>query len=210
MERSGTQLSRILCQRNPWAGEDCSRPDCLVCGDGEAGGGDCRRRNITYITTCITCLKNKKEGATEKGPAQYVGESARSAYERGREHLDGYKQGKEENHMMKHRVMDHPGENVIFRMKVLAKHRSAFERQVTEAVLIEMKEKDGLLLNSKGGFNRCALPRLQVAIGDKAWEKDLKEKEREKTYLENIDEVNSVVKVDGGKRASDKTSAANL
>ena len=90
--------------------------------------------------------------------------------------------------MMKHRVMDHPGENVIFRMKVLAKHRSAFERQVTEAVLIEMKEKDGLLLNSKGGFNRCALPRLQVAIGDKAWEKDLKEKEREKAYLENIDE----------------------
>ena len=210
VERSGTQLSRILCQRNPWAGEDCSRPDCLVCGDGEAGGGDCRRRNITYITTCITCLKNKKEGVTEKGPAQYVGESARSAYERGREHLDGYKQGKEENHMMKHRVMDHPGENVIFRMKVLAKHRSAFERQVTEAVLIEMKEKDGLLLNSKGGFNRCALPRLQVAIGDKAWEKDLKEKEREKAYLENIDEENRVVKVDGRKKASDKTSADSL
>ena len=76
--------------------------------------------------------------------------------------MDGYKQGKEENHMMKHRVMDQPGENVIFRMKVLAKHRSAFERQVTEAVLIKMKEKDGLLLNSKGGFNQCALPRLQV------------------------------------------------
>ena len=96
--------------------------------------------------------------------------------------MDRYKQGIEENHMMKHRVMDHPGENVIFRMKVLAKHRSAFERQVTEAVLIEMKEKDGLL-NSKGGFNRCALPRIQVTIGDKAWDGAQEEKEREKRRM---------------------------
>ena len=51
-------------------------------------------------------------------------------------------------------------------MKVGKKHKSAFERQVTEAVLIEM-EDDGLLLNSKGGFNRCVLPRLQVVMGDK-------------------------------------------
>merc|ERR1712218_92979 len=54
-------------------------------------------------------------------------------------------------------------------MKVLKQHRSAFERQVIEAVLIEM-EDDGSLLNSKGGFNRCALPRLQVGIGDKVAE----------------------------------------
>ena len=40
-EKSGTQLCRILCKRNPWVGQDC--------GDSEAGGGDCRRRNITYI-----------------------------------------------------------------------------------------------------------------------------------------------------------------
>ena len=50
-------------------------------------------------------------------------------------------------------------------------HRSAFERQVIEAVLIEM-EDDGSLLNSKGGFNRCALPRLQVVIGDKPAENE--------------------------------------
>ena len=41
--------------------------------------------------------------------------------------MDGDKQGKKENHMMKHRLMDHLGEHVTFRMKVLAKHRSAFE-----------------------------------------------------------------------------------
>ena len=42
--------------------------------------------------------------------------------------------------MVKHNMRDHPEEEVTFRMKVLAKHRSAFERQVTEAVLMEMKE----------------------------------------------------------------------
>ena len=71
--------------------------------------------------------------------------------------------------MAKHNMMEHPEEEVVFSMKVLKQHRSAFERQVIEAVLIET-EDDGSLLNSKGGFNRCALPRLQVVIGDKSAE----------------------------------------
>ena len=58
---------------------------------------------------------------------------------------------------------------VSVKMKVLAKHDSAFERQVTEAVLIEVAE-EGRLLNSKGGFNRCIIPRLQVAMGDRVAE----------------------------------------
>ena len=68
-------------------------------------------------------------------------------------------------------MMEHLDEEVVFSMKVLKQHRSAFERQVIEAVLIEM-EDDGSLLNSKGGFNRCALPRLQVVIGDKPAENE--------------------------------------
>ena len=73
--------------------------------------------------------------------------------------------------MAKHKMMEHLEEEVVFSMKVLKQHRSAFERQVIEAVLIEM-EDDGSLLNSKGGFNRCALPRLQVMIGDKPAENE--------------------------------------
>ena len=73
--------------------------------------------------------------------------------------------------MAKHNMMEHPEEEVVFSMKVLKQHRSAFERQVIEAVLIET-EDDGSLLNSKGGFNRCALPRLQVVIGDKPAENE--------------------------------------
>ena len=39
VERPGTQISRILCQKNLWSGEDCGRTDCQVFGDGEEGGG---------------------------------------------------------------------------------------------------------------------------------------------------------------------------
>ena len=107
----------------------------------------------------------------------YIGESARSGYERGREHLDDYLHGREDSHMAKHRMLEHPGEEVNFKMKVLAKHISAFERHVKEAVLIEVADEKRLL-NSKGGFNRCILPRLQVAMGDKVVEHSDKNKER--------------------------------
>ena len=63
----------------------------------------------------------------------------------------------------------------------LSQRPCQYRCQVTEAVLIEM-EDDGLLLNSKGGFNRCVLPRLQVVVGDKPVE------EREKT-LTTFDEI---------------------
>ena len=61
------------------------------------------------------------------------------------------------------------GEEVTFKIKVLARHNSAFERQAMETVLFEVAE-EGRLLNSKGGFNRCILPRLQVAMGDRVVE----------------------------------------
>ena len=41
-ERPGTQISRIFCQRNPWSGDDCGRPDCLVCVMGRKVAGTAR------------------------------------------------------------------------------------------------------------------------------------------------------------------------
>ena len=69
------------------------------------------------------------------------------------------------------------GEEVTFKIKVLARHNSAFERQAMETVLFEVAE-EGRLLNSKGGFNRCILRRLQVAMGDRVVEHRDKNKER--------------------------------
>ena len=49
-------------------------------------------------------------------------------------------------------------------MKIVRSHMSAFSRQVHEAVLIEMNGSG--ILNSKGEFNRCQLPRLSVQMGE--------------------------------------------
>ena len=87
--------------------------------------------------------------------------------------------------MAKPRMLEHPGEEVNFKMKVLAKHISAFERHVKEAVLIEVADEKRLL-NSKGGFNRCILPRLQVAMGDKVVEHSYKSSELQKTLVLSV------------------------
>ena len=57
-------------------------------------------------------------------------------------------------------------------MRVLSYHHSSFDRQVQESVEIQIARKEHLILNSKSEYNRCALPRLGVQLG----EKEFKEK----------------------------------
>ena len=159
VERAGTMLKRILSKSNPWAGGQCGRENCLVCRY-EEGGGDCRRRNATYRTQCLACkAKNGKQ-------SYYFGETSRTPFERGQEHENDYKKNQEDSHMVKHAQEDHPGEErPRFSMKILRGHTSAFVRQIHEAVLIEMNQEN--VLNSKGEFNRCQLPRLGVKMGER-------------------------------------------
>jgi hypothetical protein len=57
-------------------------------------------------------------------------------------------------------------ENVEFLMKAIKYHRSAFERKI-------QLNRSHRILNSKYEYNRCALPRLGLKLG----ERDCKEKE---------------------------------
>ena len=139
--------------------------DCLICTKGGEDSGDCKKRNLTYQTFCLPC---KEQGKTSK----YVGESARTGHERGLEHWRDYQKEQEDSHMAKHWLADHPGQDKPqFGMKVVQTHKSAFSRQVHEAILIEMADGQtgDSLLNSKGEFNRCELPRLTVQIGQRTW-----------------------------------------
>ena len=65
VEKSGSQLPRILCKRNPWAGQDYGRPDCVVCGETEAGGGDCRRKH--HLRQHLCCLYQETKDASSLG-----------------------------------------------------------------------------------------------------------------------------------------------
>ena len=157
VERSGMKVQGILHNSNPWADELCEREDCPICV--REGGGQCKKRNIVYKTTCLACKEKGKE-------ASYYGETARSGYERGNEHWEDYEKLDKESHMLKHHVLAHADkpDKLDFSMKIVRGHRSAFRRQVHEAILIELHEKEGIM-NSKGGFNRCKLPRLSIMMG---------------------------------------------
>ena len=72
------------------------------------------------------------------------------------------------NALYKHVTDVHQGELVDFRMKVVRRHQTALFRQVHEAVrLHRISRNPGVrILNSKGEYNRCKLPRLQVQGSD--------------------------------------------
>ena len=155
---------------------------------------NCRQRSIIYQTWCQTCKekdsdknviegadidngekagpnkKRKKEKEKKEGPVyQYIGESSRSMYERGNEHLKDLEHRRTKSHILRHCEDVHPEmspEDVKFGMKQLSSHRTAFERQIREAVLID--EKNGpFLLNSKLEYTRCCIPKMALKIGNK-------------------------------------------
>ena len=91
--------------------------------------------------------------------------------------------------MLKHVVNHHPEmnpEHVQFDMKILSSHKTAFERQIREAVLIE-KFAGPTLMNSKVEYNRCSIPRIIMKTGNKE-NVDL-EAQKEKETIEKIKEL---------------------
>ena len=107
---------------------------------------------------------------------KYIGETARSVYERNREHLSDMQQIKPCSHLLKHILDLHEEEkpeDIVFNVRVLSYCKNSFERQIIESVIIQ-KERDHHLLNSKAEYNRSAVPRLTTKIGEKQykrWEK---------------------------------------
>ena len=161
VEETGNMAKSLVHKANHWAGDDCGRDDCMVCVNGDEKKGDCRRRNNTYLTECRTCLERGEK-------VRYIGETARSCYERGLEHQRDARGEKEESHVHSHWIERHQGEgetsDQLFRMRIVQGHRAALTRQIQEAVMIA-NHQGGELLNSKQEYNRCIIPRLAVMVG---------------------------------------------
>ena len=121
--------------------------------------------------------KRKVELEPKKGPIyRYIGESSRSSYERGGEHVKDLKFRRPKSHMLRHCVDKHPNmdpDKVDFRMRVLTSHKSAFERQLREAVLIDHFAGPNLL-NSKMEYNRCSIPKMILRVGNEEMKEDTK------------------------------------
>ena len=202
VERAGTKLADMLTRSDPWSGTDCGRLNCPLdetkMKTGKFKTQNCTTRSIVYMTWCQTCYDNdveKLEGSKEEIEDKkkrikyhlYIGESSRSAFERGSEHLAGIKRLMSSNHFLKHLVDKHKNEDwdkIEMRMKIMTTHRKAFERQIHEAVLIQ-EYRHHFLLNSKAEYNRSALPRLGLKMGDKEFRK-LEEANKEELEKESM------------------------
>ena len=98
----------------------------------------CSKRSVVYETWCADCLAKKEDtSGGEAGVYKYIGETAKSAYERGANHLYDRKNLDLGSHMLKYALEHHREEDpnqVKFHMKVLSYHTSSSERKINEAV----------------------------------------------------------------------------
>ena len=75
IERSGSQLNRLLTKSDPWGAEDCKRESCKVFNQEDTETPYKRRTNLTYKSSCRLCPKLGMQAA-------YWGETSCSLHER--------------------------------------------------------------------------------------------------------------------------------
>ena len=131
------------------------RKDCFVCKSG--GSGKCEENCVGYWVKCETCQLDGRL-------AQYDGETGSNGYTRALEHQNALRLKDENNALWKHCVLEHGGVKPKFKMKCLGGSRSCLERQVNEAVRIEMSKAD-CVMNSRAEFHQAPLVRVVTVVG---------------------------------------------
>ena len=123
--------------------------ECVVCQSG--GKGPCQYPGVTYSIACKSCDNI------------YIGETARNARVRGREHADDHCKKSDASVLHRHAREKHPGEEakVEFMMSVTGMYRDAMSRQIAESVLINRTDPQQLI-NNKSEFNSLHLPGLAL------------------------------------------------
>jgi hypothetical protein len=96
----------------------------------------------------------------------YEGETARSARIRSTEHITILKLKKSDSVSYKHKLTEHPNEEVKFKFEVTNRFKDALTRQDNDAVRIDSRKNTKLLntklLNYKSEFNHPPTARIMV------------------------------------------------
>ena len=136
---------------DPFKSRKCERGDCPVCR--EDGKGPCDRQSVTYNIKCAECNDI------------YIGETSRSAYTRGKEHMKLLvkKRSGERSALWKQCKEKHNSEMQKFEMNVTGSYSNdTMLRQISENVRID-QVPEGSLMNSKNEPNDSRVPRAVVA-----------------------------------------------
>ena len=212
-ERGGTSLGSLLSNKNLWSGEPCGREDCRPCKQPGEKKESCTTRNVVYESECGECNKEGSRKLADKVsladkreiPSLYVGETARSMKERSSEHWADAEKWQEECHMVEHQTMAHNGRgDPNFNFSIVKKCGSSLERQVREAVRIQMR---GVVLNKKGTYNRCKLTRLVV---DEEWDIKVWQESWQPSGVTTDDEEHIRAESRGKKRSSEDVVAKRI
>ena len=163
VEEAGVKMLEVLCKGDPWDAVHCQRENCTTCRPDWGKVGTCRVKNVVYEDICLTCKDNNKS-------SRYIGESHRTMFQRGLEHVADVSNLGKISHIRDHIQAEHPelihrlleAPNTLFSMQLIKPARTALSRQIREAVEISANTTGGAVLNSKEEFSRCLIPVLQV------------------------------------------------
>ena len=162
IERGGKKLKDLLGKKDLWATTDCNKLDCMICTSQTKKDGSTATCNLESICYQISCDQCKQAGVS----ADYFGESSRTCYLRGQEHLRGQALKLDDNPLFKHDTIHHSGSRGTYSMRVLRQHPRTLSRQIQEATELQMSSSQ-IILNSKNEFNGPRLPRITIEVGDR-------------------------------------------
>ena len=161
VEKGGMKIKNILCKKNPFKKSKCQEKTCPMCFKSEFVEITteevkvlCNTNNVCYRWTCVVCKEQDKVKV-------YEGESSRSARLRGAEHLKQLKNGSEKSALYKHKMSEHPNEDVKFKMEITGQFKDALTRQANEAIRISSRPGHEIF-NSKSEFNRPPIAKVFV------------------------------------------------
>ena len=113
------------------------------------------QQGILYRVKCKLCLQEGKNSF-------YIGESARTPYDRGLEHLNLINREDRESPCVEHRDEYHQGQEVEFQMAVLSYPKTTLQRQATEAFQMDLHRevKNCLVINRRGEWGQNLPPKM--------------------------------------------------
>ena len=125
----------------------CNRQKCLMCLSTSGGSeGKCWINNITYSIECNKCWTENKVKVI------YHGESSRSGYTRGLEHIEDLENNSDKSPIWEHCIESHNSHQLSLdnlKMKLTGTYKGPLRRQTAEGCQISQTIKDRENINNR-------------------------------------------------------------